>query len=233
MKVFAISDPHLSFDVNKPMAIFGAVWENHWSEISEDWNSKVSDDDIVLIAGDISWAMRLEEAKHDLELIGALKGKKILIRGNHDYWWSGPSKIKAILPPDMYIIQNDAIRFDGYVFAGSRGWTVPEVGVTPSVEDAKLLERERLRMEMSLKKASELRQEGDKLTAMVHFPPFDSRFCDSCFTELFREYKVDAVVYGHLHGNGCRTVLEYDKCGIKYYLTSCDKVSNRLVEIYK
>lgn len=232
MKVFAISDPHLSFDVNKPMSIFGAVWENHWEEISADWDQKVSDEDVVLIAGDISWAMRLEEAVSDLELIGARKGKKILIRGNHDYWWGGLGKIRAVLPDNMYVLQNDALRLDGYVFAGSRGWTVPEVGVTPCAEDIKLLERERLRMEMSLKAAQNIRQEGDKLIAMIHYPPFDSRFCDSRFTELFREYKVDAVVYGHLHGNGCRTILEYDKCGIKYYLTSCDKLNNKLVRIF-
>ncbi len=232
MKVFAISDPHLSFDVDKPMAIFGAVWENHWEDISKDWDENVTDDDVVLIAGDISWAMKLEEAQSDLELIGARKGKKILIRGNHDYWWSGIGKVRKILPENMYVIQNDALRMDGYVFAGSRGWTVPEVGVTPSEEDAKLLERERLRMEMSLIAAQKLRQEGDKLIVMVHYPPFDSRFCDSQFTELFRQYKADAVVYGHLHGNSCRTMLEYDKCGVKYYLTSCDKLGNKLKRIF-
>ena len=120
MKVFAISDPHLSFDETKPMNIFGSVWDNHWDDISADWEKKVSDEDIVLIAGDISWAMHLEDAKRDLETIGRLKGIKILIRGNHDYWWSSYKKIKEILPENTYCLQNNALKFGKYVICGTR-----------------------------------------------------------------------------------------------------------------
>lgn len=231
MRIFAISDLHLSAEGDKPMQIFGRVWEDHWDKISADWDSKVEDGDVVLISGDISWAMRLEDAVKDLEVISKRKGKKVIIRGNHDYWWASISKIRAVIPPGISVIQNDAVRFDGLVVCGSRGWTVPESGGTGDAEDIKLYEREKLRMEMSLKAAEKLRQEGDKLIAMIHFPPFNSRFEDSHFTNLFRDYRVDAVVYGHLHGEACRAKPLHIKNGIRYYLTSCDKLSNELLEI--
>ena len=186
MHVYAISDPHLSFTEDKPMSVFGAVWENHWDEITADWKAKVQSDDVVLIAGDISWAMYLQDAVKDLELIGALPGTKILIRGNHDYWWSGISKVRAVLPEGTYCLQNDALKIGKYVFAGSRGWSVPETGAAQSAEDAKIFEREIIRMELSLTAADKLREEGDKLIAMIHYPPFNSRYENSPFTKLFR-----------------------------------------------
>ncbi len=232
MKVFAISDPHLSFDENKPMNIFGSVWENHWDDICADWNARVTDDDVVLIAGDISWAMKLEEAIADINKIGVLKGKKVLIRGNHDYWWTSYKKILSVLPENTYCLQNNAIKLGNYVICGSRGWTVPELGVTPEEHDEKIYMREKMRLELSLKEGKKLLEEGDKLIAMTHYPPFNSRYLSSEFTDLFKEYGVDKVVYGHLHGNLSRTHLEYEKQGITYYLTSCDKLHNKLIQLY-
>lgn len=231
MKIFAISDLHLSFDDQKPMNIFGSVWDNHWDDIVNNWNEKVGEEDIVLIAGDISWAMKLEEVKSDLDLIGALKGKKIIIRGNHDYWWSSYKKVKDILPEGMYAIQNNAFKFGNYVICGTRGWSVPEIGVESDPQDVKLYEREKLRLEMSLKEAKSMQEEGDVIIAMMHFPPFNSRYLSSYYTDLFKEYGVHSVVYGHLHGAQSRTQLIYDKQGIKYYLTSCDKLNNILQPI--
>lgn len=228
MKVFAISDPHLSFTADKPMSIFGDVWENHWDRIEADWRAKVTEEDIVLLAGDISWGMTLEEARKDLDAIGALPGKKVYIRGNHDYWWNGISKIRAALPAGSYCIQNDAMRFGSVVICGTRGWTVPEIGTSLSADDEKILKREALRMEMSLKCAEKLRTDGDMLIAMCHFPPFDSRYSPSVFTELFNRYSVDKVVYGHLHGSRSRAELYVNRGDIEYYLTSCDKLGNSL-----
>lgn len=231
MKIFAISDPHLSFDETKPMNIFGSVWDNHWDEISKDWDEKVSEEDIVLIAGDISWAMKLDDAKKDLDLIGKQKGIKILIRGNHDYWWSSYKKIQEMLPENTYCLQNNAIKIGRYVFCGTRGWSVPELGVETDKHDLLLYEREKLRLELSLKEAKKLQEEGDVIIGMMHFPPFNSRYLSSEYTNLFKEYGISAVVYGHLHGNASRTVQVYEKQGIKYYLTSCDKLNNKLQEI--
>ena len=112
MKVFSISDLHLSINNPKPMNIFGPVWNNYLEEIFENWDKQISSEDIVLIAGDISWAMRLDDAVPDIQLISRLKGRKVFLRGNHDYWWHSISAIRKILPPDMYAVQNDCVRID-------------------------------------------------------------------------------------------------------------------------
>lgn len=233
MKVFAVSDPHLSFTAEKPMSIFGAVWENHWEAIAADWLEKVGADDIVLLPGDISWGMTTDEARKDLETIGAMPGKKIYVKGNHDYWWGSLSKIRGILPEGSYCIQNDALKFGKFIFCGSRGWSVPEIGVKPDPNDEKLLRREQLRLELSLKAAEKLAT-GDPQEikiGMMHFPPFDSRKSSTPFTDLFAKYGVKKVVYGHLHGQKCRAELRSIKNDIEYYLTSCDITGNKLVFI--
>lgn len=231
MKIFAISDLHLSIESNKPMEVFGASWENYLEEIEADWQQKVSDDDVVLIAGDISWAMKLEEVKSDLEWIAKLKGKKIIIRGNHDYWWKSPSSVRSLLPENMYILQNDSMKVGETIFCGSRGWTVAEIKALESEEDKKIYDRELLRMELSLKSAKEMQQNNEQIIALIHYPPFNSRLEESDFTKLFEQYGVKAVIYGHLHGKEAKCVLQYQKNGITYYLTSCDMVNNTLIEI--
>lgn len=233
MKVFAVSDPHLSFTAEKPMSIFGAVWENHWEAIAADWLEKVGADDMVLLPGDISWGMTTDEARKDLETIGAMPGKKIYVKGNHDYWWGSLSKIRGILPEGSYCIQNDALKFGKFIFCGSRGWSVPEIGVKPDPNDEKLLRREQLRLELSLKAAEKLAT-GDPQEikiGMMHFPPFDSRMSSTPFTDLFAKYGVKKVVYGHLHGQKCRAELRSVKNDVEYYLTSCDITGNKLVFI--
>lgn len=233
MKVFAVSDPHLSFTAEKPMSIFGAVWENHWEAIAADWLEKVGADDIVLLPGDISWGMTTDEARKDLETIGAMPGKKIYVKGNHDYWWGSLSKVRGILPEGSYCIQNDALKFGKFIFCGSRGWSVPEIGVKPDPNDEKLLRREQLRLELSLKAAEKLAT-GDPQEikiGMMHFPPFDSRMSSTPFTDLFAKYGVKKVVYGHLHGPKCRAELRSIKNDVEYYLTSCDITGNKLVFI--
>ena len=229
MKVFAISDFHLSINNPKPMNIFGTSWDNYLETISEDWAKRVSDIDIVLIAGDISWAMYLENAVPDLEYISAFKGSKILLRGNHDYWWKSISSVRALLPKGMYALQNDSLKIGDVIFCGSRGWTTPD-GKIQAEADKKIYDREVIRMELSLADADKKRKEGEKLVVMTHYPPFNGRFESSPFTELFKKYGADAVVYGHLHcGNRAEKLLKKD--GIDYYLTSCDMVDNKLVEI--
>ena len=233
MKIFAISDLHLSINPNKPMNIFGPVWHDHFKIISADWLEKVKDDDIVLVAGDISWGMKLEEAIEDIKEIAKLTGKKIFVRGNHDYWWKSISAVRKSLPENMYALQNDAIKFDNYIICGTRGWTVPEKEGEQSPEDKKIFDREVIRLELSLKSAESLRTNNEKLICMIHYPPFNSKTEDSEFTKLMEKYKVDAVIYGHLHGKGGRTIIHLNKNGIDYYLTSCDKVGNHLITIFE
>lgn len=230
MKIFAISDLHLSTTAPKPMDIFGTGWTDYMEKIIDDWNKKVGDDDIVLIAGDISWAMQLEDALKDIKLLTPLKGKKVFIRGNHDYWWKSLSKIRASLPENFYVLQNDCVKFGNYIILGSRGWTV-EGSNDFTEEDRKLYLRERERIRLALNSMTKVRESGDKVIAMIHFPPFNVKRDNSLYTDLFKEYGVDAVVYGHLHGKDCKADKTVYKDGINYYLTSCDLVKNQLVEI--
>ncbi len=232
MKIFAIGDLHLSTAVDKPMDIFGPGWENHFERIQTDWLAKVTDNDLVLVPGDISWGMYAQEAKPDLDLVSRLPGKIIFTRGNHDYWWKSISAVRALLNEGRYALQNDAIRFDGVVICGTRGWAVPEVeGKFKDAEDEKIFKREVIRLELALKDMQRLREAGDKAIVMIHYPPFNAKMLPSEFTRLCEKYNVDYVVYGHLHGKNCRCKLRMVQNGVEYFLTSCDQVNCSLVPI--
>ncbi len=230
MKIFAISDLHLSLNNPKPMDIFGPTWENYEKKIFSDWKDKVAENDIVLLAGDFSWAMRLEEVKPDLKLIEKLPGKKILIRGNHDYWWGSISAVRNILPENIVAIQNDAVKIGDIIFCGTRGWTVPEKGVFQSEEDEKIFKREVIRLELTLRQAKKLQTNNEKIVCMMHFPPFNFKKEESDFTRLIEEAGVQVVVFGHLHGLKNKQN-KFVVGGIDYFLTSCDMLENKLIEI--
>lgn len=230
MKVFAISDLHLSINNPKPMDIFGEVWEGYLDKIFEDWKQKVSEEDVVLLSGDFSWAMKLEDTQKDFEMLSSLPGKKIIIRGNHDYWWKSITAVRNFIPEGFYAIQNDAIKFGNVVICGTRGWSVAERNQTLSVEDEKIYKREVLRLDLTLSSAEKMREEGDKLICMMHYPPFNFFHDDSDMTDLIKKYNVDAVVYGHLHSVK-NPLLVVKKENIPYYLTSCDEIGNKLIQI--
>ncbi|MCL2256502.1 MAG: metallophosphoesterase [Firmicutes bacterium] len=229
MKIFAISDLHLSIASNKPMDIFGGNWHGYLEKIERSWEDKVGDDDLVLLAGDLSWGMTLEEAKPDIEFLKKFKGKKIIIRGNHDgFWWKSISNVRNALPFETYALQNDAMRIGNVTIAGSRGWQTPEKEFAE--DDKKIYDRELIRMEMSLEHMQKIKKTGDLTVAMIHYPPYNTRMHPSPFTELFEKYDVQKVVYGHLHGKSKRPLF-HEKNGIEYYLTSCDMLDNELIQI--
>lgn len=213
------------------MNIFGPIWDDYLSYIVDDWKDKVSPEDLVLISGDLSWAMDLESALPDLEFFNGLAGKKIIIRGNHDYWWSSISKVRSVLPENMYAVQNDAVKIGRAVIAGSRLWTTPEPGKAQEEADKRIYDREVQRLKLSLESAVRLLKEGDRLYVMVHYPPFNSKMNAGVFTDVIKEYAPRAVVYGHLHGKESRGKPVHEIDGVKYYLTSCDLVGNNLVLI--
>lgn len=228
MKIFTISDLHLSTTTNKPMDIFGTQWDNYWEKIVQDWTEKVTDEDIVLLPGDLSWAMNLEDAKGDIAQVANLKGKKIIIKGNHDYWWQSISKVREILPTNFYAIQNNCMRFDKFLISGTRLWTF--AGQTP--DDVRVFEREYVRAKLCLQDLASQRKDGDIAIFMCHFPPFDVSLRENKFTALFEEFGINTVIYGHLHGKDSRVVLQFEKNKIKYYLASCDLVDNKLIQLY-
>ncbi len=231
MNIYAIGDLHLSLTSDKPMDVFGEDWKGHFEKIQADWCAKVKDEDIVLLCGDTSWAMKLESALVDLQALAPLPGKKVLIRGNHDYWWNGITKLRDSAPDErFYFLQTDAVRIGKFVIMGSRGWTCP--GSSDYTEqDEKLYLRESERFRLALADGEKLFQEGDKKIVMLHFPPFTAKGEDTRFTELFEARGVDKVVFGHIHG-AAYFPLKTEKNGMEYLLTSCDKLRFQLAKIY-
>lgn len=230
MKVYSISDLHLDINNTKPMDVFGPSWQNYIESIVEDWNNKVQEDDVVVLAGDFSWAMKLEDVVADLNWLDSLKGYKILIRGNHDYWWKSPSAIRKVLPKKTYVLQNDSVKIGDYIFCGNRGWIIPE-GQYNNEENIKLYNREVLRLELSLTNAKKLQTNNEKIIFITHYPPFNVKREPSEFTKLIESYGVYKVIFGHLHGYIHPKMYYNEINGVKYYLTSCDAVKNKLVEI--
>lgn len=226
MKIWAISDLHLSVNNPKPMDIFGPAWNDYVDKVFDDWKDKVQTEDIVLMAGDFSWAMKLEEAKSDFDLLENLPGKKIIVKGNHDYWWSSISALRKILPKNFYALQNDAIKFDNCIFCGTRGWLLPDENC--SAENRKIYDRELIRLEMSLKKAQELKNNNEKIYCLLHYPPTTLTKIDTGFTNLIEKYEVCKVVYGHLHAKK-NPELVFTKNSVQYFLTSCDLLGQQLV----
>ena len=205
------------------MDVFGAGWEGHFEKIKNDWQNKVAEDDIVLLCGDTSWGTKLEEGVFDLYSLKGLKGRKVFVKGNHDYWWNGISKLRDAAPDDtFYFLQNDCVKFGNIIICGSRGWSCP--GSADFTEhDEKLYLREAERFKLCFKEVEKVREEGDVLIVMTHYPPMGLKLQDTLFTKLFEENGADKVVFGHIHGQSFfpfRTV----KGGIEYVLTSCDKV---------
>lgn len=234
MKIWAISDLHLSFACDKPMDVFGGTWENYTDKIEQNWKEVVSQDDVVLVGGDISWAIKLEEAQTDLDWIEKLPGKKIIIKGNHEYWWKSISKVRQICPKSIWAIQNDAIRVaQNVLVCGIRGWTVPEHGKQLEKEDQKLYDREVERLKITLDNMEKLREPDDTVICMIHFPPYNMAKEDSNFTNLFEQHKVDKVIFGHLHGKVVNIDDKYIKNGIEYYFTAIDHTDNKPVLIEK
>lgn len=231
MNIFAIGDLHLPGGDTKPMDVFGPHWENHFERISEDWRARVAQEDVVLLPGDLSWAMQLEAALCDLRRIDELPGTKLILRGNHDYWWSSLTQLRARLPGGMRAIQNDACLVGDVVFCGTRGWTIPPASGAQE-QDEKLYRREAMRLEMSLQAASRMAG-GRRIVAMMHYPPIlpENLRAGTAFTQLMSAYGVSRCVYGHLHGPSVQRGFCGEYGGVRYDLVSCDALGFRLREI--
>lgn len=230
MRLFAIGDLHLPGGQEKPMDVFGDHWEDHFSRIAQDWRSRVAEDDVVLIPGDTSWAMQLGEAIPDLNAIGDLPGQKLLIKGNHDYWWTGIGQVRRALPPGMQAIQHDAVDVGDAVICGTRGWAYPTEEAPLAPEDERIFNREIIRLRLALEAAVKLAGERP-IVVMLHYPPLYIADRDTPFTEVLEKYPVHTVVYGHLHGAGVRAGFNGVHHGVRYMLTSCDSLGFSLAEV--
>lgn len=227
MNIFSISDLHLSFLSDKPMDVFGDHWKGHYLKIKDDWLKKVREEDVVLIPGDISWAMNTKEVLPDLKFLEELPGKKLLVKGNHEYWFESRNKFNQLGLKDISFVQNNSVSIGGYSFCGTRGWLIPEEGELSS-EDEKIYKRELLRLRASLKEA----KAGEPIIVMLHYPPFARDGSPSEFISIMEEFKVKRCVYGHLHGGVKeRKFVDGNYGGIEYNLVACDYLDFNLLKL--
>lgn len=227
MRIFALSDLHLSFDEKyqeyKPMNIFGQAWENHAYKIKENWEKTVADEDVVLIPGDISWGLKLEDVEYDLKYLESLPGKKIITKGNHDLWWQSLNKLRKALPPSVKAIQNDHILLNNQVaICGTRGWINPEDKNFKENTDLKIYKRELGRLRLSL---DSVKENVDEIIVMLHYPPTGAKHELSEFVEIMKEYNVKTCIYGHLHSEASLGALPEEKWGMKFHLVSADAIA--------
>ena len=224
MALYAIADTHLSLLVPKPMDIFGNRWKGYTEKLASLWKNIVTENDTVVIAGDISWGMTLDESLDDLRFIDSLPGKKILIRGNHDYWWSTPSKIRAFFEKHgidtILILQNDSIICENTLVCGTRGWYSDETSTKEDADFDKITARETLRLEMSLE--SGVGKEGyDEIIVFTHFPIVFGDFVSREMLDILHKYNVKRAFFGHIHGKyALPKSLTYE--GIEFSLVSAD-----------
>lgn len=220
MALYAISDLHLPLGVDKPMDIFGKNWENYVERLKENWINTVKNDDLVVMPGDFSWATYIDEAKADFDFLEKLPGRKIILKGNHDYWWTTMNKMKQYLSENNYstieFLQNNSFEYNGISICGTRGWQTPQPSL--SDEDKKIYDREVLRLELSIKSA----KYPDNIIVFTHFPPVLKDYRENDMVGMLKKYCIKQCVFGHIHSSGIKNVIEGNISGIHYMLVSCD-----------
>jgi predicted phosphohydrolase len=229
-RLFAIADLHLSSSGTKPMDIFGELWREHPARMAEAWDRIVAPEDTVLLPGDLSWAKNIEEAAQDLAWIGLRPGRKILLRGNHDSWWTSLAKVRHALPIGCDALQNDAHLIDGRVIVGARGWTAPG-GPEPDPGDEKIFRRELERLRLSIEDADTRFGREHPRVAMLHFPPWIDGRPPTPVVEMIREGGAKVCVYGHLHGTDHRLAVTGEREEIRFHLVAADAIGFAPVEI--
>ena len=234
MSIYTIGDLHLSFQENKPMDIFGENWKNHEEKIKKDWLNKVKEEDTVILPGDFSWAMYLENTYEDFKYLNQLPGKKILLRGNHDYWWSTLTKMRKYLEDNEFhnidFMQNNSFEIEDNIIVGTRGWTISE-----DSEDKRLVERETIRLELSIKDGIEKFGSEKPIIAFMHYPPITvhqvAKNETTEFMEILKKYNIEECFYGHLHSNSIKEAVEGLYGGINLKLVSADGLGFKLYKV--
>lgn len=220
MSLYAIGDLHLSLGTDKPMDVFGGRWENYVEKIKEGF-SVLNDDDLTVICGDISWGMSMDETLEDFKFIDHLPGKKIILKGNHDYWWTTATKAKKFFAENdittIDILHNNCFKYENIALCGTRGWFYEES--KGNEHDKKVMNREIMRLDASLKAAGE----GEKYVFM-HYPPKYYNYECPEILELLRKHDVRRCIYGHIHGPGCAFAFNGMYGNAKFDLVSADYI---------
>lgn len=232
MSIYAISDLHLALSIDKPMDVFGSRWGGYMEKIKKYWNEEVTEKDCVIIPGDISWATYLEQAFEDFSYIESLPGRKIISKGNHDYWWTTLTKLEAFISQNNFstisFMHNNSFVIDNTVVCGTRGWKLPgDDGF--SSEDKKIYARELKRLEISLNDSTKSNF-GNIIVAM-HYPPFNSKRETSDFVDIMKAHSVNTCIYGHLHGEGHRNAVTGIIDGIEFKCVAADYLDFRPLKL--
>jgi predicted phosphohydrolase len=232
MSIFAIADLHLALGIDKPMDIFGGRWSNYMEKIKENWEKTVGEEDSVIIPGDVSWATYIDSAYEDFRYIEELPGKKIISKGNHDYWWTTSSKLNKYLEENdiktISFMHNNAFMVEGLAVCGTRGWKCPGEDDFKK-DDEKIYKREIERLELSIKAALKLQQE--KKLVFMHYPPVTVKSRMTGFVEVMNKYGITHCYYGHLHGEGIKGAIEGEFQGINLKLISADYLDFKPIRI--
>lgn len=230
MSIYTISDLHLPLGIDKPMDIFGRAWENYVERIKENWPQLIGSEDTVVLGGDFSWATYLEEAYEDFKFLEALPGRKILLKGNHDYWWTTANKLNKFMEENSFktisFLHNNSYNIDGFGICGTRGWSLDSTG---SEEDKKIYVRELMRLEMSLDSAKN--SGAEKLLVFTHYPPVTAAMQNTEFHKILKKYDVKKCFYGHLHGQSHTGAFTGQADGVEYILTSGDYLGFNPIKI--
>ena len=233
MAIYTIGDLHLSLKNPKPMNIFGENWENHEQKIKQDWLEKVKEEDLVVLPGDFSWETYLKDTDIDFEFINQLPGKKILLKGNHDYWWTTLSNMRNYLEEHNFknidFLYNNSYEYENYIIAGTRGWSIKEEG------NEKMLNRENIRLELSLKDAINKYGTEKEILVFMHYPPITKSDLaqneETEFIKTMKNYNVKKCYYGHLHSSSIKDAVEGKYYGIDFRLVSSDALNFKLFKI--
>ena len=234
MSIYVIADLHLSFEKEKPMSIFGDNWENHANKIKNNWKNKVTNNDYVILPGDFSWAMHLKETYKDFQYLNELPGKKILLKGNHDYWWTTLKNMREFVKENNFenidFLYNNSYLVEDKIIVGTRGWNILDTD-----NSKKMIKRECNRLELSLKDGIEKYGNQREIIAFMHYPPVTQSLLsnngESEFIDLMKKYNIKRCYYGHLHGQAHKDAIEGNVEGIELNLISADYLDFDLLKL--
>ena len=234
MAIYAIGDLHLYIKENKPMSVFGENWKNHEEKIKEDWLSKVNEEDLVILPGDFSWAMDLKNTYLDFKYLNELPGQKLLLKGNHDYWWNTVTKMRKYLQENNFknidFLYNNSYEYENKIIVGTRGWTISN-----EEEDKKLIQREANRLEYSIQDGIKNFGNNKEIIVCMHYPPItisEVRNNESTeFIKVMQKYNIKRCIYGHLHSIAIQEAVEGNVYGIELKLVSADALDFQLWDV--
>lgn len=230
MAIYTIADLHLSFSENKPMSVFGEKWEGHSEKIKTNWINKVKPDDTIVLPGDFSWSMYLEDTYKDFKYLNSLPGKKLLLKGNHDYWWTTLTNMKNYLKENNFenidFIYNNSYLIENKILTGTRGWNLLE-----SENSNKMINRESIRLKLSIEDGIQKYGKDKEIIVFMHYPPITQINKDSEFIKIMKQYNVKYCYYGHLHGKSHQDAIEGNIQDINFKLVSADYINFDLIKI--